>query len=144
MERLKLDISDISFHKEVAKQLIEFAKDKRVFLFEAPMGSGKTTFIKSLCEVLGVTDSMSSPTYSIVNEDHTTGKSKVFHFDLYRLKSSEELFELGFYEYLSSDNYVFIEWPELALPFLDSYLRIIINTEDNNRYLCARIIKSPQ
>ncbi len=144
METLDLNISEISFHKDAAKQLIEFAKDDRVFLFEAPMGSGKTTFIKSLCEVLGVTDSMSSPTYSIVNEYHTAGKLKIFHFDLYRLRSSEELFELGFDEYLSSGHYVFIEWPELALPFLDSYLRIIINTENNNRYLCARIIKSSQ
>jgi tRNA threonylcarbamoyladenosine biosynthesis protein TsaE len=139
-EILKIDISDISLHKEAAKQLIDFAKDSRVFLFDAPMGTGKTTFIKSVCHQLGVTDTMSSPTYSIVNEYNTKLKDKLFHFDLYRLKSSEELFELGFEEYITSQKYVFIEWPELAMPFLDTYVRIIIHSDNNNRYLCAEII----
>lgn len=142
MEFIRLDISDMSLHQEAAKQLIHFAKDQRIFLFEAPMGSGKTTFIKSLCEFLNVTDTMSSPTYSIVNEYHTNSKSKLYHFDLYRLKSSEELFEIGFEDYVDSGNYLFIEWPELAIPFLDSYLRIIIKIENNNRYLCAESIKN--
>jgi len=140
MRSLNIDISDISLHKEAAKQLIEFAKQQRVFLFDAPMGAGKTTFIKSLSQHLGVTDSVSSPTYSIVNEYHTKSNRKIFHFDLYRLKSPEELFELGFDEYISSGNYLFIEWPELALPFLDSYIKIIIKSENNYRYLCAEFI----
>ena len=142
MTILKLDISDISLHKEAAKQLMNFAKEHRVFLFDAPMGAGKTTFIKSLCQFLNVTDTMSSPTYSIVNEYYTNSKLKLYHFDLYRLKSSEELFELGFEDYIESGNYLFIEWPELAMPFLDSYLRIIITIENNNRYLCAESIKN--
>ena len=141
MTKLKLDISDISVHKEVAKQLIEFAKEQRVFLFDAPMGAGKTTFIKSLCQYLNVTDTMSSPTYSIVNEYNTNSKTKLYHFDLYRIKSSEELFEIGFEDYLLSGHYLFIEWPELALPFLDSYVKISIKIENNNRYLYAEIIK---
>ena len=140
MQSIRIDISDISLHKEAAKQVIEFAKDQRVFLFEAPMGGGKTTFIKTLCNHLGVIDTMSSPTYSIVNEYHINSKLKVFHFDLYRLKSPEELFELGFDEYISSGNYLFIEWPNFAEPFLDTYLRIIIKSENNNRYLCAEFI----
>lgn len=140
METIKLDISDISLHKEAAKQLIEFAKEQRVFLFDAPMGAGKTTFIKSLCRQLGVIDTMSSPTYSIVNEYHTDSELKIFHFDLYRLKSAEELFELGFGEYIASGNYLFVEWPAFAEPFLDSYLRIIINSDSNIRYLCSEII----
>lgn len=140
MEILELDISDMSRHETAAKQLIEFAKDHRVFLFEAPMGAGKTTFIKSLCQFLNVTDTMSSPTYSIVNEYYTNTNLKLYHFDLYRLKSPEELFEIGFEDYVDSGNYLFIEWPELALPFLDSYLRIIIKIENNNRYLCAESI----
>ena len=141
METLKLDISDISLHHEAAKQLIHFAKEQKVLLFEAPMGAGKTTFIKSLCQFLNVTDAMSSPTYSIVNEYHTSLNTKLYHFDLYRLKSSEELFEIGFDDYIDSGNYLFIEWPELAMPFLESYLRIIIKMENNNRYLCAESIK---
>jgi tRNA threonylcarbamoyladenosine biosynthesis protein TsaE len=138
---IKIDISELAFHKDAAKQLIHFANEHRIFLFDAPMGAGKTTFIKSLCVELDVSDSMSSPTYSIVNEYHTNSKLKVFHFDLYRLTSSEELFELGFDDYLESGNYVFIEWPEMAMPFLDTYVRINIQLENNNRYLHAEIIK---
>lgn len=141
MNKLHINISVLGEHNEAAEKLIEFANNERVFLFDAPMGAGKTTFIKSLCNYLGVKDSMSSPTYSIVNEYHTNSNLKVFHFDLYRLKSIQELFELGFEDYFNSNCYVFIEWPELALPFLDSYLKIIINSENNNRYLSAEIIK---
>ncbi|MCD6017450.1 MAG: tsaE [Bacteroidetes bacterium] len=142
MKTLKLDISNLDDHRKVAQQLLEFAGEQRVFTFDAPMGSGKTTFIKSLCLELSVTDTMSSPTYSIVNEYHTDFDLKLFHFDLYRLKNPEELFELGFEEYLSSGNYVFIEWPELANDFLSSFVRIIINTENNNRYLYAEMFTS--
>ena len=137
---IKIDISTIDAHQNAAKQLIEFAKGQRVFLFDAPMGSGKTTFIKSLCSFLGVSDTMSSPTYSIVNEYDTNNMYKIFHFDLYRIKSSEELFELGFEDYLNSNHFLFIEWPDLAIPYLDSYLRIIIQSENNNRYLWAEFI----
>lgn len=142
METLQIDISNLSTHANAAQQIMEFAGNEKVFLFEAPMGAGKTTFIKSLCHYLQVTDTMSSPTYSIVNEYHTNSNTKIFHFDLYRLKSEAELFEIGFEEYLSSGNYLFIEWPKLALPFLDSFLRIIIKTENNNRYLSAAIFKN--
>ena len=137
---IKIDISTIDAHQNAAKQLIEFAKGQRVFLFDAPMGSGKTTFIKSLCSFLGVSDTMSSPTYSIVNEYDTNNTYKIFHFDLYRIKSSEELFELGFEDYLNSNHFLIIEWPDLAIPYLDSYLRIIIQSENNNRYLWAEFI----
>ena len=139
---IKIDISAIESHRDAAKQLIEFAKDNRVFVFDAPMGSGKTTFIKSLCKLLGVTDTMSSPTYSIVNEYSTNFKNKIYHFDLYRLRSQSELFEIGFEDYLNSDNYLFIEWPELAINFLQSFLKVIIYKEDNNRYLYAEIIEN--
>lgn len=138
---LKLDISDINSHTLAAKQLIEFAGKEKVFFFDAPMGAGKTTFIKAICQFLKVTDTMSSPTYSIVNEYNTENKLKIFHFDLYRLKSSQELFDIGFEDYMNSGNYVFVEWPEMAMPFVDSYVRIIINSDSNNRYLRAEIIK---
>lgn len=138
---LKLDISDINTHALAAKQLIDFAGKKRVFLFDAPMGAGKTTFIKAICRHLKVIDTMSSPTYSIVNEYDTENKIKIYHFDLYRLRSAEELFDIGFEDYLASNNYVFIEWPEMAMPFVDSYVRIIINSDSNNRYLRAEIFK---
>lgn len=140
MKTLKLDISNLDDHLEAARELIDFAGNERIFTFDAPMGSGKTTFIKSLCRQLSVIDTMSSPTYSIVNEYYTSLNLKLFHFDLYRLKSPEELFELGFEEYISSGNYVFIEWPELAADYLSSFVKIIIETEGIKRYLTAEII----
>ena len=138
---LKIDISHPNLHADAASGLLDFAGNERVFLFDAPMGAGKTTFIKAICEVLGVTDSMSSPTYSIVNEYQTKDKSQVYHFDLYRLKDPEELFDIGFEDYVRSGNYLFIEWPEMAMPFLTSYVEITIKVDDLNRYLCAQISK---
>jgi tRNA threonylcarbamoyladenosine biosynthesis protein TsaE len=140
MKSITIDISNIALHKEAVKQLIDFAGNKKVFLFDAPMGAGKTTFIKSLCDGLNAINTISSPTYSIVNEYNTVQNNKIYHFDLYRLKSEQELFELGFEDYILSKNYLFIEWPEFAIPYLDSYLRIIIHIENNNRYLHAEII----
>lgn len=138
MNKFKLDISDISKHLEMAEKLLEFAGKEKVFLFDAEMGCGKTTFIKSICKYLGVEDAMSSPTYSIVNE-YKTKQNKIFHFDLYRVKTEFELYDLGFEEYFNDINHVFIEWPELAMSFVDSYVKINIKMEGNNRYLYAEI-----
>jgi len=139
MSQLRIDISTIDKHEIAAKELMTFAKNETVFLFDAPMGAGKTTFIKSLCTYLGVVDTMSSPTYGIVNEYETSSHSKIFHFDLYRLTEPTELFDLGFEDYIDSKNFVFIEWPELAMTFISSYVLIKIEVNNNNRYLCAQI-----
>lgn len=137
MQQFKINISDINTHAQAAKELVAFAQTEKLFLFEAPMGAGKTTFIKSLCLYLGVTNAMSSPTYSIVNEYNTNEKIKIFHFDLYRLQNPEELLDIGFEEYIDSGNYNFIEWPELAMPFINHYIKVNIELEGNNRYLYA-------
>ncbi|WP_312695893.1 tRNA (adenosine(37)-N6)-threonylcarbamoyltransferase complex ATPase subunit type 1 TsaE [Sphingobacterium mizutaii] len=94
-----------------AAWLIENAGEKRVFVFQAPMGAGKTTFIKAICAYLNVEDSTSSPTFSIVNEYHTEN-GPIYHFDFYRLKSEQEAYDLGYEEYFYSGDYCFIEWPE--------------------------------
>ena len=123
-----------------AEQLINFAKEIKIFAFHAPMGAGKTTFIKTLCSVLGVSENMSSPTYSIVNEYYTQMGNKLFHFDLYRLKNTEECFDIGFEEYIDSGNYCFIEWPEVAEPLIHTkYVMIVIDVINNIRYLEASI-----
>ena len=96
---------------DAAKWLIDNAGDKRVFVFQAPMGAGKTTFIKAICDFLKVEDSTSSPTFSIVNE-YSSAQGPIYHFDFYRLKNEQEAFDLGYEEYFYSDNYCFIEWPE--------------------------------
>lgn len=139
---LSIDISSPASHAAAARELLAFGGKERVFLFTAPMGAGKTTFIKALCGELGVQGTMSSPTYSVVNEYHTAGGGKIYHFDLYRLRSEVELLDIGFEEYLESGYYLFIEWPELALPLIEGGLSIIIKTDKNNRYLCAQHISS--
>ena len=96
---------------EVAAQVLA-QNPKKVILFNGEMGAGKTTFIKSLSKLLGVNDTMSSPTFSLVNEYQTTQNQKVFHFDVYRIKSEDEALDMGIEEYLYSGNWCFIEWSE--------------------------------
>lgn len=96
---------------EVATSLLNNFPSSRIFLFFGEMGAGKTTFIKTLCNKLGVTDAVSSPTYSIVNE-YQSAKGKVYHFDFYRLKNETEALDMGYEEYLDDVNYCLIEWPE--------------------------------
>jgi tRNA threonylcarbamoyladenosine biosynthesis protein TsaE len=110
------------------------ATSQTIFLFYGQMGSGKTALIKSICKNLGVTSTITSPTFSIVNT--YAGASTVFHFDLYRIKNAQELDDIGFTEYLDVPAYVFIEWPELALPILGAYPVCKINITvlpDNKR-----------
>jgi tRNA threonylcarbamoyladenosine biosynthesis protein TsaE len=96
---------------EVAAQILA-QNPKKVILFNGEMGAGKTTFIKSLSKLLGVNDTMSSPTFSLVNEYQTIQNQKVFHFDVYRIKSEDEALDMGIEEYLYSGNWCFIEWSE--------------------------------
>lgn len=96
---------------KVAKEAVSSFGDSRVFLFYGNMGAGKTTFIKTLCEALGVTDTTSSPTFSIVNE-YDSPHGPVYHFDFYRLRDEHEAFDMGYEEYLYSGQYCFIEWPD--------------------------------
>jgi tRNA threonylcarbamoyladenosine biosynthesis protein TsaE len=91
------------------------------------MGSGKTTFIKAICKELGATSMVTSPTFSLVNEYYTNNESVLYHFDLYRINSIEELYDLGYEEYFYGDQYVFIEWAEKAEELLpDPVIRITL------------------
>ncbi len=117
----------------VAQQLIDTYPQQRIFTFDAPMGAGKTTFIKEICNYLGVTDNVASPTFSIVNEYVTTKGENVYHFDLYRLKKWEEMLDIGYEMYFDSGNYCFIEWPEKIQNLLpDNYVNVSIQVDDEN------------
>jgi tRNA threonylcarbamoyladenosine biosynthesis protein TsaE len=102
------------------------------------MGAGKTTLIKTICRNLGVSDTASSPTYSIVNEYEYPG-GKVYHFDFFRIKNEIEAFDIGFEEYLDSGEYCFIEWPDMISNLWPlHYIRIRIDQdEDGSRIICA-------
>jgi tRNA threonylcarbamoyladenosine biosynthesis protein TsaE len=100
--------------KVVVEKILSDFSDKKVFALYGEMGAGKTTLIKEFCKVLNVSDNTSSPTYSLVNEYNTKTGEKVYHFDLYRLKSLKEALDVGCEEYFFSGNYCFIEWPQLV------------------------------
>jgi tRNA threonylcarbamoyladenosine biosynthesis protein TsaE len=123
----------------VASTLLTMDPSCRVFLFSAAMGSGKTTLIKEMCRQLGAVDQFSSPTYSIINE-YLSPAGRIFHIDLYRLKNLEELLDIGFEDYISTGEYCFIEWPDLAEALISSvYVKITVLLENNNRYISAAI-----
>ena len=138
---LEINISSLNDLPEACKKLFGIFGGIKIFAIQAPMGAGKTTFIKEFCKHIGSKDNFSSPTYSIINE-YNSPQGKIFHFDLFRLKSQAEVFDLGIEEYLESNNYCFIEWPELILDIIPKpYLSININVAGNNRYLRVEIIK---
>ncbi len=101
-----------------------------VVIFNGLMGAGKTTFIKALCRVLGITDATSSPTFSLVNEYRTPNGEAVYHFDVYRLKAESEALDMGIEEYLHSGSRCFIEWAEKIPNMLPSLYHSITITEN--------------
>ena len=119
------EANDVSELKEIAKAIITSISPKKKIAFYGEMGAGKTTLIKELCLYLGVEENTSSPTFAIVNEYN--GREKIYHFDLYRIKNLEELLAIGIEEYLDSENYLFVEWPELLEPLMDKEQWAIIN-----------------
>jgi tRNA threonylcarbamoyladenosine biosynthesis protein TsaE len=115
---MEIRISNLDNIREAARQFIENIGDHRVFAFYGKMGAGKTTFIKAICEELGVEDVITSPTFAIVNEYTSqssllTPNDSIFHFDFYRIKKLEEVYDMGFEDYFYSGSLCFIEWPEL-------------------------------
>jgi len=128
-------LNQLSQLSQIATQLLKLAGEKKVFLFEAPMGAGKTTIIKALCKELGVTEPITSPTFSIVNEYIGEG-GPIYHFDFYRLKDEQEAYDLGYEEYFYSGNYCFVEWPQKIDSLLpkDAFL-IQIELSDQTRLL---------
>ena len=110
---------------EIAKAIVEVFENEKKIVFFGEMGVGKTTLIKSICKILNVQDVVTSPTFSVVNEYQNKDGNSLYHFDFYRIKNQEELFDLGLEEYIYSDNYCFIEWPEKAKGLLsDNFIQI--------------------
>ena len=97
---------------DLAEALLAAAGDQRIWLFLGEMGAGKTTLIKALAEKLDVSDTVASPTYSIVNEYRTSEGGSVYHFDFYRIEDDHEAEDIGVYDYFDSGSYCLIEWPE--------------------------------
>ncbi|MGB3949244.1 MAG: tRNA (adenosine(37)-N6)-threonylcarbamoyltransferase complex ATPase subunit type 1 TsaE [Bacteroidia bacterium] len=133
-----IEINHIDELSQAAKMLLATFPNEKVFAFYAPMGAGKTTFIKSICKALGINDTISSPTFSLVNEYVIPNGTKAYHFDFYRIKSTTEAYDMGYEDYLYSNAYCFIEWPEKIEELLpEHYVKIKIDIVDTD----SRIIK---
>ncbi len=132
---MEIKIDNIDGINEAAKQFAESTKNYKVFAFYGKMGAGKTTFIKALCEYMGVEDVITSPTFAIVNEytSEITGDT-IFHFDFYRIKRLDEVYDLGYEEYFYSGCFCFIEWPELIEELLPkNTLKVYIEERENGK-----------
>ena len=133
---MKISIKSLDSIHEAAREFIKNMGTGHVFAFYGKMGAGKTTFIKAVCEELGVDDVITSPTFAIVN-DYTSSKddSHIFHFDFYRIKKLEEVYDMGYEDYFYSGAVCFIEWPELIEELLpgDALKVEIAEQEDGSR-----------
>jgi tRNA threonylcarbamoyladenosine biosynthesis protein TsaE len=149
---MEIRIDNIENIRQSAREFVSQIDDRRVFAFYGKMGAGKTTFIKAICEELGVKDVITSPTFAIVNEYRTPSKpprgeacgaavlprggdrggAVIFHFDFYRIKKIEEVYDMGYEDYFYSGALCFIEWPELIEDLLpDDAVRVTITEQED-------------
>jgi len=109
---MTFQIKSLDTIRDTAREFIKNMEGRTVFAFYGAMGAGKTTFVKAVCEELGVKDVVNSPTFAIINEYEVDGKERIFHFDFYRINKPEEAFDFGYEDYFYSGSICFIEWPE--------------------------------
>ena len=131
---MEIKINSLDNIHEAAKEFIAAMGDNTVFAFYGKMGAGKTTFIKAVCEELGVTDVINSPTFAIVNEYRSDENGElIYHFDFYRIKKLEEVYDMGYEDYFYSGALCFIEWPELIEELLPgNTVKVTIEEVENS------------
>lgn len=136
--RKSILIKDLSEIENAAREFVQYISDSdlqsNIFAFDAPMGAGKTTFIKAICSVLGVGDVVNSPTFTIVNEYRASKGFPIFHFDFYRINKISEVYDIGIEEYFASNGLCLIEWPEKIreiLPEDTVNVKIVVNNNDS-------------
>ena len=139
---MKFEIASIEELDQVADHIRELMKERHLFLLNGPMGSGKTTLMKSLVRLLESEKEASSPSYALVNEYAVKGDKKVYHFDLYRINKIEELLDIGIEEYIYSEDYCFIEWPDLAESIYPEN-RVIVNIQPKGSKRLIEVVSNP-
>lgn len=133
---MEIKIKNLETIHESAKEFIKNIGDKKVFAFYGKMGAGKTTFTKAICEVLGVKDVITSPTFAIVNEYTDGNGNPIYHFDFYRIKKLEEVYDMGYEDYFYSGNLCLLEWPELIEEILpDNAIKVKIEEQQDGSRL---------
>lgn len=129
---MKIKIDSLDNIHAAAKQFVDNMGTSKVFAFYGKMGAGKTTFIKAICEVFGMDDVITSPTFAIVNEYTAASGTPIYHFDFYRIKKIEEVYDMGYEDYFYSNNLCFLEWPELIENLLPGdAVRVTIREEED-------------
>jgi tRNA threonylcarbamoyladenosine biosynthesis protein TsaE len=129
---MHITISSIEQIQEAAHQFIEAMGNRKLFAFYGQMGVGKTTFIKAICEQMGVTDVINSPTFAIVNEYLDGDERPIYHFDFYRIRKPAEVLDIGFEDYINSDACCFMEWPEMIEGFLpEETIKVTMEEQDD-------------
>jgi tRNA threonylcarbamoyladenosine biosynthesis protein TsaE len=135
----KAEINSLREINNIARKFLEAHPADRIFAFYGKMGAGKTTFIKALCENLHVVDYVTSPTFALINEYETSTGHSIYHLDFYRIKNVTEVFDFGYEDYFFSDEYCFIEWPELIEQLLPpNAIKVYISETGNGK----RVIES--
>jgi tRNA threonylcarbamoyladenosine biosynthesis protein TsaE len=133
---MEIRIENLDNIRAAAREFIQNMGDAHVFAFYGKMGAGKTTFVKAICEELGVEDVITSPTFAIINEYE--GDETIYHFDFYRIKKLEEVYDMGYEDYFYSGALCFIEWPELIEEILpDDAVRVSITEQQDG----SRLVK---
>ena len=146
MSTKEFHINGVDELGQVADYLISLRNESDIIAFYGPMGAGKTTLIKNLCHKMGVTDEVNSPTFAIVNEYVTIEGESVYHFDFYRIKKLEEVFDIGYDNYFYSGNLCLLEWPEMIDSLMpDRFIRveIALGETDDSRKISVSICEEP-
>ena len=127
---MEIKISSLDNIREAAKAFLAGMGTSKVFAFYGKMGVGKTTFIKAICEELGVSDVITSPTFALVNEYTAGNGDAIYHFDFYRIKKLEEVYDMGYEDYFYGGSLCFLEWPELIEEILPEDATKVTITEE--------------
>ncbi|MDO5342456.1 MAG: tRNA (adenosine(37)-N6)-threonylcarbamoyltransferase complex ATPase subunit type 1 TsaE [Bacteroidia bacterium] len=140
METKTFEIDSVEALSQVTDLLLSWRDKSDIIAFYGPMGAGKTTLIKNLCHRVGVTDEVNSPTFALVNE-YLTENDSIFHFDFYRIKKLEEVFDIGYEDYFYSGHLCLLEWPELIDPLMpEHFIKVEIalgNTDTSRTIKCS-------
>lgn len=143
MQEVTFEINNIEDLSQVSDLLIKWRNYSNIVALYGTMGAGKTTLIKNLCNKLGVSDEVNSPTFALVNEYQTENLDSIFHFDFYRIKSLEEVFDIGYEDYFYGGSLCLLEWPELIDPLMpEHFIKVEITlgeTDTSRKIKCSMI-----
>lgn len=144
MLQKEFEINSVEELSQVSEYLFVLREESDIIAFYGPMGAGKTTLIKNLCHRMGVTDEVNSPTFAIVNEYVTEEAESVYHFDFYRIKKLEEVYDIGYENYFYSGNLCLLEWPEMIEPLMpEKFIRvdIALGDTDDSRKIVVSVVE---